>query len=249
MALGFLLLNRRKRFTVPVQARTLIIALSFGVLSSFEAGCKVDTFCINCGDESGEDGGGGVSGGGFGGDIGGGVGGTSGNTGGDGGPGGAGGESGGGAGGTSGNDGGPVGDGGCAASELCNGLDDDCDGNVDESAALGGIDITSDPQHCGACGAACALPHAFNRCEASECKIDRTQGENGCDIGYFDLDGMESNGCEYRCNKTNDTDTACDQVDNDCDQAIDEDVDFQNDPEHCGTCARCILRNVVDVAC
>jgi cysteine-rich repeat protein len=38
----------------------------------------------------------------------------------------------------------------CAA-EACNGFDDDCDGMVDED-----FDLSSDPLHCGACGAACA---------------------------------------------------------------------------------------------
>lgn len=34
--------------------------------------------------------------------------------------------------------------------ELCNEIDDDCDGHVDE-----GFELSSDPQHCGKCGRSC----------------------------------------------------------------------------------------------
>lgn len=41
---------------------------------------------------------------------------------------------------------------GCVpAVEVCNGLDDDCDGMVDEE-----FDLATDPANCGACGNACA---------------------------------------------------------------------------------------------
>jgi hypothetical protein len=82
---------------------------------------------------------------------------------------------------TAGADGGTTDAGGCEP-ETCNGVDDDCDGMVDEDcmacaadsdcaasnlcvagicvpcAMCGGacVDLTSDPVHCGACSAACA---------------------------------------------------------------------------------------------
>jgi hypothetical protein len=37
-----------------------------------------------------------------------------------------------------------------SASEVCNGLDDNCDGNVDE-----GFDLDTDPENCGVCGNGC----------------------------------------------------------------------------------------------
>jgi len=43
--------------------------------------------------------------------------------------------------------------------ETCNGEDDDCDGTVDED-----FDLMTDPDHCGACDAACGL-----ECDAGEC--------------------------------------------------------------------------------
>ena len=45
--------------------------------------------------------------------------------------------------------------------ELCNGRDDDCDGDVDEDFSL-----VSDPENCGACGVAC---DADRLCAASAC--------------------------------------------------------------------------------
>ena len=70
--------------------------------------------------------------------------------------------------------------------EVCNGLDDDCNGEVDE-----GFDLDHDPANCGACGAACA-PYANGRavCRAGQC------GFGGCDRGRHDENFDLSDGCE-----------------------------------------------------
>jgi hypothetical protein len=140
-------------------------------------------------------------------------------------------------------------DGGCTKVELCNGLDDDCDGKTDEDVdlAASNIDPKTDPNNCGGCGSVCMLAHAFNNCTAGSCGIDKAQGAQGCDIGYYNLDGDDSNGCEYRCTKTADNDTLCDLVDNDCDGKVDEDVDLNTDPENCGRCSfRCSFAHAKD---
>ncbi|MET0390636.1 MAG: MopE-related protein, partial [Polyangiales bacterium] len=140
----------------------------------------------------------------------------------------------------------------CGLVEVCNSLDDDCDGRVDENidtSASGGADLQSDPRHCGSCGNACVIEHAFNRCNAGVCEVDRSQGDNGCDIGYTDLDGDGANGCEYRCTRTADEDTACNQSDDDCDTKIDEDVKLDTDPNNCGRCGlRCIFAHAAEGA-
>ncbi len=113
------------------------------------------------------------------------------------------------------------------APELCNGVDDNCDGNIDE-----GIDTTTDPNNCGGCGMRCEIPHAFAGCAASTCTL------RACDVGFYNLDGDDANGCEYRCIPTETNDAVCDLRDNDCDGQVDEDVDFQTDAINCGSCAR-----------
>lgn len=92
--------------------------------------------------------------------------------------------------------------GGCSPSEICNGEDDDCDGEADE-----GFDLLRDPANCGRCGEACAVDpeNAASVCEAGSCVLR-------CDPGFEDCDGDATNGCEAALSKPGhcgDCDRAC----------------------------------------
>jgi len=69
--------------------------------------------------------------------------------------------------------------------ETCNGLDDDCDGDVDEDFAL-----DSNPSNCGSCGFACNFRNGVGECNGGSCQI------NACNPGLDDCDGMAVTGCE-----------------------------------------------------
>jgi len=116
------------------------------------------------------------------------------------------------------------------ADEICDGIDNDCDTEIDED-----FDLTSDPANCGSCGHACTKPNAPGTCESSVCQYE-------CLPGFVDLDGdlnMDpSNGCEYLCIPTNGGVEACDFTDNDCDGLIDEDFDLATDVDNCGGCGK-----------
>ncbi|NMB74800.1 MAG: hypothetical protein GYA21_06680 [Myxococcales bacterium] len=63
----------------------------------------------------------------------------------------------------------------------------DCDG----AAATGcEADLRSDPLHCGACDAPCALAHAQAACASGSCRIGQ------CETGFGDCNHLASDGCE-----------------------------------------------------
>jgi hypothetical protein len=89
--------------------------------------------------------------------------------------------------------------------ELCNGLDDDCDGIVDDNLVdcpgmppmatccksnPPACSVLNDALNCGACGMTCNLANAQAACVAQACAIAT------CNMGYTDCDRMVSDGCE-----------------------------------------------------
>jgi hypothetical protein len=109
--------------------------------------------------------------------------------------------------------------------ELCDDLDNDCDGSIDED-----FDFLTDADNCGRCGRVCEFEHATAVCEDGGCVLAE------CAEFHHDIDQMDDNGCEYLCLDTNEGVEACDTIDNDCDGGIDEDFDVTLDPLHCGRC-------------
>jgi hypothetical protein len=112
------------------------------------------------------------------------------------------------------------------AIETCNGLDDDCDGLVDER-----FDFIRDPSHCGGCNQRCSDIHPNSQvdCVNSVCIMFV------CYSGYSDLD-PEIPGCEYACPVWPTISEVCNELDDDCDGLIDEGYDLLNDPLNCGAC-------------
>jgi hypothetical protein len=71
------------------------------------------------------------------------------------------------------------------AAELCDGVDNNCNGAVDE-----GIDLSSDPLNCGACGRSCWGPNVREAaCVRGTCQVE-------CNGTWGDCNGDPSDGCE-----------------------------------------------------
>jgi hypothetical protein len=124
--------------------------------------------------------------------------------------------------------------------ELCDGVDNDCDGRADEDH----LPLDENIVHCGACGNDCRrLPHGAFGCEAGACVVLT------CEPGFRDADGEAQSGCEYACTVTAGGTELCDGLDNDCDRRTDEDTDLLHDLRDCGVCGHaCNLPNAA-VAC
>jgi hypothetical protein len=76
--------------------------------------------------------------------------------------------------------------------EVCDGLDNNCNGAIDE-----GFNLATDATNCGSCGHACSAPNvAAPYCLAGSC------GVTACAQGYADCNGAFADGCER--NTTND---------------------------------------------
>ena len=87
---------------------------------------------------------------------------------------------------------------GCTAAlpqaETCNGIDDNCDGLIDEG-------LLSSADSCGACGNVCPPGAGFDNSTQRFC-VDHGQGPGcgpiACLDPYYDVDGSAANGCELR---------------------------------------------------
>ncbi len=127
-------------------------------------------------------------------------------------------------------------------SEVCNDLDDDCDGQVDET-----FNKSTDEANCGGCGNDCNTllqNTSATGCVSGVCRV------NSCVSGYYDANGNDEDGCEYGpCGMTNGGTEACDGVDNDCNGEVDEGFDLQTDRNHCGACGNsCSYLQYLNVA-
>ena len=96
--------------------------------------------------------------------------------------------------------------------ELCDGVDNDCNGIVDD-----GFDLMSDLTNCGGCNRPCYFPFAASSCDMGMC----TQG--ACLPNFYDRDPVAP-GCETNCQKSNGGVEICDGIDNDCNGVIDDNV-------------------------
>ena len=114
--------------------------------------------------------------------------------------------------------------------EICDEIDNDCNGKVDD---VDPKTLQDNPDHCNACGTRCARPNAIGRCVSGVCEFDR---EKDCAPSYYDINKNPADGCEYRCIKTNGGVEICDELDNNCDGQIDEGFDTKTNPLHCGKC-------------
>ncbi len=95
------------------------------------------------------------------------------------------------------------------AAEICDGKDNDCDGQTDE-----GYDLQNDPTNCGKCGVSCA---ANDKCIAGKCQFT-------CSPPYYDADKNPANGCEYKCDTVAVGPETCNGVDDDCNGLVDDAV-------------------------
>jgi hypothetical protein len=104
--------------------------------------------------------------------------------------------------------------------EICDGLDNNCDGEKDE-----GFDLTT-VENCGSCGNNCELANASVACE--DVNADPANPSYQCVItdcadGYKDIDKVHSNGCEYECPVWPPVAEICNELDDNCDGVVNED--------------------------
>ena len=98
-----------------------------------------------------------------------------------------------------------------SGAETCDGVDNNCDGRVDE-----GFAIATDPNNCGQCGRKCQFANAGATCSQNQCQMGT------CGDGYTNANNSMADGCEYKCTASNGGNEICDGKDNDCDGKIDE---------------------------
>ncbi len=105
------------------------------------------------------------------------------------------------------------------AAEVCDGLDNDCDGAVDDDVAGEG-----EPCATGAPGA-CADGHRVCLGGEIECEPDAEPSDEVCNVVDDDCDGTVDEGQRNACGRCGETPVeVCDGVDDDCDGEVDDEA-------------------------
>lgn len=152
---------------------------------------------------------------------------------------------------------------GVRASDVCDGLDNDCNGVADED-----FDLTSDVANCGACGNVCEFVSGVGSCDAGVCEMA------GCEPGFGDCNGNTTDGCEENilsatencglcgqvCNPPHATGScddgdcsilSCDTGYADCNGVVSDgcEVHIDSDLSHCGSCSNACFANNGSPSC
>ncbi len=122
----------------------------------------------------------------------------------------------------------PACDGGMCGIASCNTGFGNCNGQVGDGCE---VNTQTALANCGVCGNVCNAANANNTCVNGTCGFT-------CAANWWDADGLASNGCEYACIRTAGGVEQCDNIDNDCDNRVDEDFDLTSNGSHCGQCNR-----------
>ncbi|MEE2786051.1 MAG: MopE-related protein [Myxococcota bacterium] len=121
--------------------------------------------------------------------------------------------------------------------EICNEVDDDCNGIVDDVD-----DLSRNVEHCGQCGRRCVIENADPTCLGGQCRV------KSCAAGFVNADGLSANGCEAECIMADDPTEICNGKDDDCDGVADEGFNLGGDIDNCGICGRSCLTDGVQRA-
>jgi hypothetical protein len=85
--------------------------------------------------------------------------------------------------------------------ETCNGIDDDCNGVIDN-----GYDLANDINNCGACGHVCFGVNSTPACVNGICRVA------ACNPGFADCNANSADGCEVNINNDPNNCGACGHV-------------------------------------
>ncbi|PZR06388.1 MAG: hypothetical protein DI536_30425 [Archangium gephyra] len=141
-----------------------------------------------------------------------------------------------------------------AGVEVCNGVDDNCDGRTDE-----GFDLVNDPTNCGACNLTCSMSGntvATYACNARTCAVGTcVTGRGNCDQNYsngcevdLQVDTTHCGVCGNTCNTPNATASCvngtcgvgtCNANFANCNGTVADgcEINTNTDVNHCGDCA------------